>query len=87
MTPPRASNAPAIWLTIRALSQAKAGMLAPPTYTGLVLVMIRGLVLFGEVPDGTAQFSALVIAGTGIYVWHRETRAHLAHAATGAYAT
>lgn len=87
MTPPRASNAPAIWLTIRARPQAKAGRLAPSTYTGLVLAMIRGLVLSGKVPDGTAQFSALVIVGTGIYVWHKETRALPANEATGAYAT
>lgn len=61
-------------MLIRALSTAEAGLLAPFNYTGLVFAVIWGLLLFGEIPDGWTLIGALVIAGAGIYVWHRETR-------------
>jgi len=62
-------------MLIRALSMAEAGLLAPFNYTGLVFAVLWGLVLFGERPDTLTLIGALVIAGAGIYVWHRETRA------------
>ncbi|WP_299614092.1 DMT family transporter [uncultured Tateyamaria sp.] len=62
-------------MLIRALSQAEAGLLAPFNYTGLVFAVLWGLVLFDERPDTATLIGALVIAGAGIYVWHRETRA------------
>ncbi len=62
-------------MLIRALSLAEAGLLAPFSYTGLVFAVLWGFVLFGEVPDALTLLGALVIAGAGIYVWHRETRA------------
>lgn len=62
-------------MLIRALSLAEAGLLAPFNYTGLIFAVFWGLVLFGEVPDALTLLGALVIAGAGIYVWHRETRA------------
>ncbi|MEL6889580.1 MAG: DMT family transporter, partial [Pseudomonadota bacterium] len=62
-------------MLIRALSMAEAGLLAPFNYAGLVYAMALGFVLFAEVPDAATLFGALVIAGAGIYVWHRETRA------------
>ncbi|MEQ3711408.1 MAG: DMT family transporter [Tateyamaria sp.] len=61
-------------MLIHALSMAEAGLLAPFNYTGLIFAVIWGLVLFGEVPDAFTMLGALVIAGAGIYVWHRETR-------------
>ncbi|WP_299376292.1 DMT family transporter [uncultured Tateyamaria sp.] len=61
-------------MLIRALSMAEAGLLAPFNYTGLVFAVLWGLVLFSEVPDAWTLLGALVIAGAGIYVWHRETR-------------
>ncbi|MEP1202002.1 DMT family transporter [Tateyamaria sp.] len=61
-------------MLIRALSMAEAGLIAPFNYTGLIFAVIWGLVLFGEVPDAFTMLGALVIAGAGIYVWHRETR-------------
>ena len=62
-------------MLIRALTLAEAGLLAPFNYTGLIFAVFWGLVLFGEVPDAMTILGALVIAGAGIYVWHRETRA------------
>lgn len=62
-------------MLIRALSQAEAGLLAPFNYTGLIFAVLWGLALFNEHPDGATLIGALVIAGAGIYVWYRETRA------------
>ncbi len=59
---------------IRAFSMGEAAMLAPFAYSGLIFSGIWGLVLFDEIPDIWTVVGALVIAGAGLYVWHRETR-------------
>jgi drug/metabolite transporter (DMT)-like permease len=58
---------------IRAFSQGEAAMLAPYSYTGLIFSAIWGILFFAEFPDRWTIFGALVIAGAGLYVWHRET--------------
>ena len=60
-------------LLIRALSEGEAGLVAPFAYTGLIFATIWGLIFYGEVPDLWTIIGALVIAGAGTYVWHRET--------------
>ncbi|WP_299733189.1 DMT family transporter [uncultured Tateyamaria sp.] len=62
-------------MLIRALSQAEAGLLAPFNYSGIVFAVVFGFALFDEVPDALTLLGALVIAGAGIYVWHREAHA------------
>lgn len=59
---------------IRALIGGEAAMLAPYAYTGLVFATVWGLAFFNEIPDIWTLAGALVIAGAGLYVWHRETR-------------
>ncbi len=59
---------------IRAFSQGEAAMLAPYSYTGLIFAAFWGILFFAELPDGWTISGALVIAGSGLYVWHRETR-------------
>lgn len=61
-------------LLIRALSIGEAAMLAPFAYSGLIFATVYGISLFGEYPDLWTIIGALVIAVSGIYVWHRETR-------------
>lgn len=58
---------------IRAFSQGEASMLAPYSYTGLLFAALWGAFFFAELPDFWTIFGALVIAGAGLYVWHRET--------------
>ncbi len=58
---------------IRSLSLAEASVTAPFTYFGIVMASIWGVLFFGEWPDGWTILGALVIAGAGLYVWHRET--------------
>lgn len=60
-------------LLIRALSMGEASMLAPFSYAGLLFATLWGFVFFAEVPDMWTIVGALVIAGAGTYVWHRET--------------
>lgn len=62
-------------LLIRALSIGEAAMLAPFAYTGLIFATFWGISIFAEYPDLWTVIGALVIAVSGIYVWHRETRA------------
>ncbi|MCE8527507.1 DMT family transporter [Ruegeria pomeroyi] len=57
---------------IRAFSQGEAAMLAPYAYCGLGFAAVWSAVFFGEFPDGWTILGALVIAGAGLYVWHRE---------------
>lgn len=58
---------------IRAFSQGEAAMLAPYSYTGLIFAAVWGALFFAEWPDFWTICGALVIAGAGLYVWHRET--------------
>lgn len=60
-------------LVIRAFSSGEAAMLAPYAYCGLIFAAAWGILFFGEFPDVWTVVGALVIAGAGIYVWHRET--------------
>ncbi|PRX29753.1 EamA domain-containing membrane protein RarD [Meinhardsimonia xiamenensis] len=62
-------------MLIRALALAEAGTVAPFSYAGLVFAAIWGLVFFGEIPDMPTVIGAAIIAGAGLYVWYRETRA------------
>ena len=62
-------------LLITALQQGEAALVAPFAYAGLVFATLWGLLFFGEVPDLWTLAGMGVIAGAGVYVWHRETRA------------
>ncbi|MFD3189345.1 DMT family transporter [Sedimentitalea sp. HM32M-2] len=58
---------------IRAFSLGEAAMLAPYSYLGLIFAAVWGALFFAELPDLWTVAGALVIAGAGLYVWHRET--------------
>lgn len=60
---------------IRAFTLAEASVVAPFGQTDLIFAAMLGLIFFGDWPDGWTILGALVIAGAGLYVWHRETRA------------
>jgi len=60
-------------MLIRAFSSGEAAMLAPYAYSGLIFATLWGMLLFGERPDLWTICGTLVIAGAGLYVWHRET--------------
>lgn len=58
---------------IRALMAGEAAMLAPFSYAGILFALVYGYFVFADVPDIFTLIGALVIAASGIYVWHRET--------------
>lgn len=57
---------------IRAFSLAEAGVIAPFGYCGLIFATCWGWLFFGNLPDRWTVAGMLVIAGAGLYVWHRE---------------
>lgn len=63
---------------IRSFSTTEAAIVAPFTYLGIVVATFWGIVLYDQWPDRWTVLGALVIAGAGLYVWHRENRANRA---------
>jgi len=47
-------------------------VVAPLSYASLVWSIGMGFALFGDLPDGMTLLGAAVIAGSGLYVFHRE---------------
>lgn len=60
---------------IRAFSMTEASVLAPFGYAGILLATLWGIVLYDEWPDAFTLLGAGLIVASGLYVWHRETRA------------
>lgn len=60
---------------IRAFSVAEAGAIAPFGYVGIILATGWGVVLYDEWPDALTFLGAGIIVASGLYIWHRETRA------------
>jgi drug/metabolite transporter (DMT)-like permease len=57
-----------------ALRQAPIGVVAPFDYTQLIWATGLGLLLWGEVPHLTTVVGAVLVAGSGVYILHRELR-------------
>lgn len=62
---------------IKALGYASPVVVAPLSYASLIWSIGLGFSLFGDLPDGMTLLGAALIAGSGLYVFHRE-RARLA---------
>lgn len=57
---------------IRALTLAPAATVSPFGYSGLIWATLFGFLFFGDFPDGWTILGALVVAGSGLYILHRE---------------
>lgn len=57
---------------IRSLSLAPAATVVPFTYSSLIWATLYGFTLFGDLPDLWTVAGALIIAGSGLYIFHRE---------------
>lgn len=62
------------FMLVRAFFTAEASMLAPFTYSQVVAAILWGLLIFGDVPSGWTIAGAIVVSGSGLYVWYRESR-------------
>jgi drug/metabolite transporter (DMT)-like permease len=60
------------WIVVLAFRYADASVLAPFSYTQLVVVSILGFILFGELPDVWTVTGAAFIVASGLYTAHRE---------------
>nr|WP_319250460.1 DMT family transporter [uncultured Celeribacter sp.] len=63
---------------MRAYAEGDASAIAPFAYTGLIAASFWGIIFFDQWPDIWTVLGALVIVGSGLYVWHRETRTQTA---------
>ena len=62
----------AFMLLVQAYHQAEAGIVAPFQYSQMIYGLIVGYLLFRDVPTGSTVLGALVVVGSGIYVFRRE---------------
>lgn len=60
------------FLISQAYRLCEAGLAAPFEYTGLVLAIFWGVVIFGEWPDATVWIGVTLIVGSGIFMLWRE---------------
>jgi drug/metabolite transporter (DMT)-like permease len=60
------------WIVVLAFRYADASVLAPFSYSQLVVVTILGFLIFGEVPDIWTVVGAAIIIASGLYTAHRE---------------
>jgi drug/metabolite transporter (DMT)-like permease len=57
---------------IKAYQNAPAAVVAPFNYAILIWSVIFGFFVFGDLPDLWTVLGAAVIAGSGLYILHRE---------------
>lgn len=60
------------YLLIVAHRLAPAPILAPFIYPQIFYMMLSGYLVFGDVPDPWVGVGALVVIGSGLYLWYRE---------------
>ena len=60
------------FLLVQAHRLADASLLAPFSYTQLFWMILIGWLWFGDVPDLLTVLGALMVAGAGLFVFHRE---------------
>lgn len=62
------------FLLIETFRLAEAAVVAPFKYANILFGTLFGYLLFGQLPDEWTVAGATVIAGSGLYILHRETR-------------
>ena len=60
------------WVVVLAFRYGDASVLAPYSYTQLLVVSTLGFLVFGEIPDVWTVAGAATIIGSGLYTAHRE---------------
>ena len=53
---------------------ASIGILAPFQYVEIIGATVLGLVVFGDFPDAITWLGIAIIVGSGLYVFHRESK-------------
>ena len=65
-------------MLIKAYQRATTSALAPYPYMQMLWMVLLGYVAFGQLPDRWTVAGALIIAGSGLYIIHREHRLRMA---------
>ncbi|GGA06558.1 membrane protein [Blastomonas marina] len=63
------------WLVFLGTTRAGAATIAPTTYVQMIVAVLLGMVLFGDVPDALTLLGAVIIIGAGLYLWRETGRA------------
>ena len=61
-------------LVVYAFRHAPVGVLAPFQYVEIIGATLLGLVFFNDFPDPVTWIGVSIIVGSGIYIFHRESR-------------
>jgi drug/metabolite transporter (DMT)-like permease len=64
------------YLLIEAFRHAEAGLIAPFKYTSIIWAVIFGFVVWGDIPDRWMVSGAVLVIGSGLYIFHREAVSH-----------
>lgn len=63
------------WLVYLGTTRAGASTIAPTTYVQIIVAVILGVLLFGDIPDALTLLGAAIIIGAGLYLWRETGRA------------
>jgi drug/metabolite transporter (DMT)-like permease len=62
------------YLMIEAYRLAEAVLVAPFRYSAMVWAVLFGFLIWGDLPDRWIVAGSLLVIGSGVYIFHRETR-------------
>ena len=63
-----------VYLATQAYRLAQAGAVAPFEYASLPWGLLAGFLIWGDIPDIFSMLGMLLIVGSGLFVWHRESQ-------------
>jgi drug/metabolite transporter (DMT)-like permease len=69
------------YLIISSMRQGEMTLIAPFRYSGLLVALVLGYVVWSEVPNALAWSGIALLIGSGLFVLHNEKRHHRANAA------
>jgi drug/metabolite transporter (DMT)-like permease len=61
------------FLLIEAFRFSEAVVVAPFKYTNLLWGMLFGFLIWAHLPDRWTTLGAILVIGSGLYIFHRET--------------
>jgi drug/metabolite transporter (DMT)-like permease len=61
-------------LMTEAYRAAETTLVAPFEYSGIVWTTLLGALIWAEAPDGWDALGIVILVGSGLVIWHRETR-------------
>ena len=64
----------AYYFSVQVMRTGDVAFIAPFRYTGLVLALVLGIVVFGEWPTNLTLIGAAIIVATGLFTFYREQR-------------